>query len=161
MIAVKQNSKSRVCIQYKYELFTSFKLFSIILRLHGNTCEEYSIPVILTVCFSRTNIITDHCLFRLIISCVHTVCVLILIFYSLQVVYSRVARVCKNDRGGPHRFKKRWTSFLKSRLNCSVSGEFPFYFNEIRKFWFSIFLLYCIIMLLFSWFETITIPTTA
>lgn len=54
--------------------------------------------------------------------------------FPLQVVYSRVARVCKNDRGGPHRFKKRWTSFLKSRLNCSVSGEFPFYFNEIRKF---------------------------
>lgn len=55
--------------------------------------------------------------------------------FVLQVVYSRVARVCKNDRGGPHRFKKRWTSFLKSRLNCSVSGEFPFYFNEIRKFY--------------------------
>ncbi|PSN42842.1 Semaphorin-1A [Blattella germanica] len=49
----------------------------------------------------------------------------------LQAVYSRVARVCKNDRGGPHRFRNRWTSFLKSRLNCSVTGDFPFYFNEI------------------------------
>jgi hypothetical protein len=48
-------------------------------------------------------------------------------------VYSRVARVCKHDRGGPHRFRNRWTSFLKSRLNCSVTGDFPFYFNEIRK----------------------------
>ncbi|KAH1014797.1 hypothetical protein HUJ05_012623 [Dendroctonus ponderosae] len=48
-----------------------------------------------------------------------------------KAVYSRVARVCKNDRGGPHRFRNRWTSFLKSRLNCSVTGEFPFYFNEI------------------------------
>ncbi|KRT85292.1 hypothetical protein AMK59_1094, partial [Oryctes borbonicus] len=47
-----------------------------------------------------------------------------------KTVYSRVARVCKNDRGGPHRFRNRWTSFLKSRLNCSVSGDFPFYFNE-------------------------------
>ena len=27
-----------------------------------------------------------------------------------------------------------WTSFLKARLNCSVPGEFPFYFNEIREF---------------------------
>lgn len=53
--------------------------------------------------------------------------------FLLQAVYSRVARVCKYDRGGPHRFRNRWTSFLKSRLNCSVTGEFPFYFNEIRK----------------------------
>ncbi|XP_025829100.1 semaphorin-1A [Agrilus planipennis] len=50
-----------------------------------------------------------------------------------KAVYSRVARVCKYDKGGPHRFRNRWTSFLKSRLNCSVSGEFPFYFNEIQS----------------------------
>ncbi|XP_074036779.1 semaphorin 1a isoform X2 [Leptinotarsa decemlineata] len=50
-----------------------------------------------------------------------------------KAVYSRVARVCKNDRGGPHRFRNRWTSFLKSRLNCSVTGEFPFAFNEIQS----------------------------
>lgn len=51
-----------------------------------------------------------------------------------QAVYSRVARVCKWDKGGPHRFRNRWTTYLKSRLNCSIPGEFPFYFNEIRKF---------------------------
>ncbi|CAH0550974.1 unnamed protein product [Brassicogethes aeneus] len=50
-----------------------------------------------------------------------------------KTVYSRVARVCKNDRGGPHRFRNRWTSFLKARLNCSVTGDFPFYFNEIQS----------------------------
>ncbi|XP_066594900.1 semaphorin-1A-like isoform X2 [Prorops nasuta] len=50
-----------------------------------------------------------------------------------KTVYSRVARVCKSDRGGPHRFRNRWTSFLKSRLNCSVTGDFPFYFNEIQS----------------------------
>nr|CAD7575037.1 unnamed protein product [Timema californicum] len=50
-----------------------------------------------------------------------------------KAVYSRVARVCKYDRGGPHRFRNRWTSFLKSRLNCSVQGDFPFYFNEIQS----------------------------
>ncbi|XP_072157904.1 semaphorin-1A isoform X2 [Bemisia tabaci] len=50
-----------------------------------------------------------------------------------KAVYSRVARVCKYDRGGPHRFRNRWTSFLKSRLNCSVHGDFPFYFNEIQS----------------------------
>lgn len=54
-------------------------------------------------------------------------------FLLLQAVYSRVARVCKWDKGGPHRFRNRWTTFLKSRLNCSIPGDFPFYFNEIRK----------------------------
>ena len=84
------------------------------------------------------------------VSCIGTVCVgpvvcrqcicifcwhrvLQLAWTCSQAVYSRVARVCKHDRGGPHRFRNRWTSFLKSRLNCSVTGDFPFYFNEIRK----------------------------
>lgn len=50
-----------------------------------------------------------------------------------KTVYSRVARVCTKDRGGPHKFRNRWTSFLKARLNCSIPGEFPFYFNEIQS----------------------------
>lgn len=50
-----------------------------------------------------------------------------------KVIYSRVARVCKNDKGGPHQFRHRWTSFLKTRLNCSVPGEYPFYFDEIQS----------------------------
>ena len=51
-----------------------------------------------------------------------------------KTVYSRVARVCTKDRGGPHKFRNQWTSFVKARLNCSVPGDFPFYFNEIRKY---------------------------
>ncbi|XP_046662250.1 semaphorin-1A-like isoform X2 [Homalodisca vitripennis] len=50
-----------------------------------------------------------------------------------KVIYSRVARVCKKDKGGPHQFGDRWTSFLKSRLNCSIPGEYPFYFDEIQS----------------------------
>nr|CAD7257273.1 unnamed protein product [Timema shepardi] len=50
-----------------------------------------------------------------------------------KTVYSRVARVCKHDKGGPHQFYDRWTSFLKTRLNCSVPGDYPFYFNEIQS----------------------------
>lgn len=50
-----------------------------------------------------------------------------------KVLYSRVARVCKNDKGGPFRFSDRWTTFLKTRLNCSKPGDYPFYFDEIRK----------------------------
>lgn len=51
-----------------------------------------------------------------------------------KTIYSRVARVCKNDKGGPYKFIDRWTSFLKTRLNCSVPGEYPFYFDEIREY---------------------------
>ncbi|XP_059474068.1 semaphorin-1A-like isoform X2 [Neocloeon triangulifer] len=50
-----------------------------------------------------------------------------------KAVFSRVARVCKHDKGGPHQFGDRWTSFLKSRLNCSVPGDYPFYFDEIQS----------------------------
>ena len=51
-----------------------------------------------------------------------------------KAIYSRVSRVCKNDKGGPHPLNDRWTSFLKARLNCSIPGEYPFYFDEIRKY---------------------------
>ncbi|XP_077514671.1 semaphorin 1a isoform X2 [Amblyomma americanum] len=50
-----------------------------------------------------------------------------------KTIYSRVARVCTRDKGGPHKFQQRWTSFLKARLNCSVGGDIPFYFNEIQS----------------------------
>lgn len=49
-----------------------------------------------------------------------------------KAIYSRVARVCKNDHGGSFKFAHRWTTFMKARLNCSVPGDFPFYFNEIQ-----------------------------
>ncbi|XP_055602590.1 semaphorin-1A isoform X2 [Uranotaenia lowii] len=48
-------------------------------------------------------------------------------------IYSRVSRVCKNDKGGLHPLNDRWTSFLKARLNCSIPGEYPFYFDEIQS----------------------------
>ncbi|XP_076304965.1 semaphorin-2A-like isoform X2 [Tachypleus tridentatus] len=48
-------------------------------------------------------------------------------------IYSRVARVCKRDTGGKNILNKNWASFVKARLNCSIPGEFPFYFNEIQS----------------------------
>ncbi|XP_067281557.1 semaphorin-6C [Pseudorasbora parva] len=51
-----------------------------------------------------------------------------------KVVYSRVARVCKNDSGGSTRVLDRyWTSFLKARLNCSVPGDSFFYFDVLQS----------------------------
>nr|XP_034961968.1 semaphorin-3D-like isoform X2 [Zootoca vivipara] len=37
-------------------------------------------------------------------------------------IYSRVARVCKNDVGGKHSLINRWSTFLKARLVCSIPG---------------------------------------
>ncbi|XP_037090829.1 semaphorin-5B-like [Pollicipes pollicipes] len=45
-------------------------------------------------------------------------------------MYSRIARVCKNDRGNR---RGTWTTFLKARLNCSVSGEYPFYLDQVQS----------------------------
>ncbi|XP_050547311.1 semaphorin-5A-like [Daktulosphaira vitifoliae] len=47
-------------------------------------------------------------------------------------VYSRIARVCKNDVGGQTMMRDNWTTFVKARLNCSLPGEYPFYFDEIQ-----------------------------
>ncbi|XP_063698787.1 semaphorin-2A isoform X2 [Culicoides brevitarsis] len=49
-----------------------------------------------------------------------------------KAVYSRVARVCKKDTGGKNILSQNWATYLKARLNCSINGEFPFYFNEIQ-----------------------------
>ncbi|KAK6471373.1 semaphorin-6D isoform X1 [Huso huso] len=51
-----------------------------------------------------------------------------------KVVFSRVARVCKNDLGGsPRVLEKYWTSFLKARLNCSIPGDSFFYFDVLQS----------------------------
>ncbi|XP_077297385.1 semaphorin-2A-like [Arctopsyche grandis] len=50
-----------------------------------------------------------------------------------KAVYSRVARVCKKDLGGKHILNNNWATYLKARLNCSIPGEFPFYFDEIQS----------------------------
>ncbi|XP_076336169.1 semaphorin-2A-like isoform X1 [Tachypleus tridentatus] len=50
-----------------------------------------------------------------------------------KTIYSRVARVCKRDTGGKNILYKNWASFVKARLNCSIPGEFPFYFSEIQS----------------------------
>ncbi|KAK0054673.1 semaphorin-2A [Biomphalaria pfeifferi] len=47
-------------------------------------------------------------------------------------IYSRVARVCKNDLGGSNHLKNIWVSYSKARLNCSIPGEYPYYFDEIQ-----------------------------
>ncbi|VDO64928.1 unnamed protein product [Heligmosomoides polygyrus] len=47
-------------------------------------------------------------------------------------IYARVARVCRNDKGGARPANERWTSFVKARLNCSLPSATPFYFNELK-----------------------------
>ncbi|XP_043240676.1 semaphorin-2A-like [Amphibalanus amphitrite] len=50
-----------------------------------------------------------------------------------KAIYSRVARVCKKDTGGKNILTQNWATYVKARLNCSIPGEFPFYFNEIQS----------------------------
>ncbi|PAV56173.1 hypothetical protein WR25_13397 [Diploscapter pachys] len=49
-----------------------------------------------------------------------------------RTVHSRVARICKRDTGGRAVFRQVWTSFVKARLNCSISAQLPFYFDNIQ-----------------------------
>ncbi|KAF7240448.1 Semaphorin-5A [Varanus komodoensis] len=53
-----------------------------------------------------------------------------------KVVFSRAARVCKNDIGGRFLLEDTWTTFMKARLNCSHPGEIPFYYNELQSTFF-------------------------
>ncbi|CAB0012983.1 unnamed protein product [Nesidiocoris tenuis] len=49
-----------------------------------------------------------------------------------KIIYSRIARVCKNDSGGNVMLRDNWTTFVKARLNCSLPGEYPFYYDNIQ-----------------------------
>ncbi|XP_067872222.1 semaphorin-4D-like isoform X2 [Heterodontus francisci] len=47
-------------------------------------------------------------------------------FYN-KLVVSRIARVCKGDRGGQRTLQRKWTTFLKASLMCSAPDlSFPF-----------------------------------
>uniref|UniRef100_A0A672UY54 Sema domain-containing protein n=1 Tax=Strigops habroptila TaxID=2489341 RepID=A0A672UY54_STRHB len=51
-------------------------------------------------------------------------------FYD-KLLVSRIARVCRGDLGGKRVLQRRWTSFLKSRLSCSIP-ELNFHFNIVQ-----------------------------
>lgn len=50
-----------------------------------------------------------------------------------KIIYSRIARVCKNDSGGVPPMRDRWSTFLKARLKCSVMGQYSFDYNEVQS----------------------------
>lgn len=50
-----------------------------------------------------------------------------------KTIFSRVARVCQNDIGGRFLLEDTWTTFMKARLNCSRSGDVPFYYHELQS----------------------------
>jgi hypothetical protein len=50
-------------------------------------------------------------------------------------LHARIARVCKQDKGTASTAQRaQWTSFVKARLNCSLPGDYPFYFDQIGAF---------------------------
>lgn len=48
-----------------------------------------------------------------------------------KLLIPRVARVCKGDQGGQRTLQKKWTSFLKAKLVCSMP-ELNFVFNVVH-----------------------------
>lgn len=48
-------------------------------------------------------------------------------------LYSRVAKVCKKDVGGDSLLREKWTTYQKARLNCSLPGAFPTYFDAVQQ----------------------------
>ncbi|XP_062382115.1 semaphorin-4G isoform X2 [Sardina pilchardus] len=52
--------------------------------------------------------------------------------YSSQRRVARVARVCKGDIGGQRTLQRRWTSFLKARLLCSIP-DYELQLNVLRS----------------------------
>ncbi|XP_068610379.1 semaphorin-4G [Brachionichthys hirsutus] len=54
------------------------------------------------------------------------------IAYPSQTKVSRVARVCKNDWGGQRTLQRKWTTFLKARMVCSVP-EYELHLNLLRS----------------------------
>uniref|UniRef100_A0A8C0F9W5 Sema domain-containing protein n=1 Tax=Bubo bubo TaxID=30461 RepID=A0A8C0F9W5_BUBBB len=55
-------------------------------------------------------------------------------FYD-KLLVSRIARICRGDLGGKRILQRRWTSFLKSRLSCSIP-ELNFHFNIVQDIFF-------------------------
>ncbi|XP_067325004.1 semaphorin-3E isoform X2 [Anolis sagrei] len=51
-----------------------------------------------------------------------------------HAIYSRVGRMCANDMGGQRMLVNKWTTFLKTRLICSVPGMngIDTYFDELE-----------------------------
>jgi len=39
----------------------------------------------------------------------------------------------QKDAGGTVLLRDNWTTFVKARLNCSLPGQFPFYYNELQS----------------------------
>ncbi|XP_020489697.2 semaphorin-4E [Labrus bergylta] len=49
-----------------------------------------------------------------------------------KLVVSRVARVCKGDLGGQRTLQKKWTSFLKARMDCPVlESQLPYIIQDM------------------------------
>lgn len=51
-----------------------------------------------------------------------------------KLAVSRVARVCKGDLGGERTLQKKWTSFLKARLECPVlESQLPYIIQDAYR----------------------------
>lgn len=54
--------------------------------------------------------------------------------YTFFLSYNYSTFLLQKDVGGDSLLRKKWTTYQKARLNCSIPGAFPTYFDAIRKF---------------------------
>ncbi|XP_069756213.1 semaphorin-4G-like isoform X2 [Narcine bancroftii] len=52
--------------------------------------------------------------------------------FNGKPLISRVARICKSDEGGMRTLQRKWTSFLKTRIVCSIP-EYDFHLNILKS----------------------------
>ncbi|KAM8849098.1 semaphorin-4E isoform 2-T5 [Spinachia spinachia] len=51
-----------------------------------------------------------------------------------KLMVSRVARVCKGDLGGQRTLQKKWTSFLKARMDCpGLEAQLPYLIQDTYR----------------------------
>jgi len=56
-----------------------------------------------------------------------------------MMVYDSRLGMFQSDVGGSNFIlEDNWTTFVKARLNCSLPGSYPFYFNELQSTHFSV-----------------------
>jgi hypothetical protein len=60
-----------------------------------------------------------------------------------MIIITIIICILQRDIGGDRKLRNTWTVYQKARLDCSIPGEFPIYFDVIRMY-----LIYMYILLL-------------
>jgi predicted anti-sigma-YlaC factor YlaD len=54
--------------------------------------------------------------------------------FLLMIIITIILCILQRDIGGDRKLRNTWTGYQKARLDCSIPGEFPIYFDVIRMY---------------------------